>query len=78
MIIPSFSDLEEITHSRYAMVNVTAKRARKLVDGYAKRVETSSFKPVSIALEEILEHKVEIVETPPVAEEEIEAENVDE
>ena len=60
MNIPSFKDLEEITSSRYAMVNATAKRARKIVDGSQKLIETDSFKPVSIAIEEILEHKVEL------------------
>ncbi len=61
MIIPSFKELEEITHSRYAMVNATAKRARRIVDGSEKKIKTDSFKPVSIALEEILAGKVEIV-----------------
>ena len=60
MIIPSFKELEEITNSRYAMVNATALRARRIVDGSQKLIETASFKPVSITLEEILEHKVEI------------------
>ncbi len=60
MIIPSFKELEEITHSRYAMVNATAQRARKIVDGSQKLIDTDSFKPVSIAMEEILQHKVEI------------------
>ncbi len=71
MIIPSFKELEEITHSRYAMVNATAKRARRIVNGSKKRIKTDSFKPVSIALEELLDHKVEIVQpgTTPTAEE---------
>ena len=68
MNIPSFKDLEEITRSRYAMVNATAKRARKIVDGSQKLIETDSFKPVSIAIEEILEHKVEIAHDEPGSE----------
>lgn len=68
MNIPSFKDLEEITSSRYAMVNATAKRARKIVDGSQKLIETDSFKPVSIAIEEILEHKVEITHDEPGSE----------
>lgn len=64
MIIPSFKELEEITHSRYAMVNATALRARKIVDGSHKLIDTESFKPVSIALEEILENKVTIEPAP--------------
>ncbi|MDI9501683.1 MAG: DNA-directed RNA polymerase subunit omega [Tissierellia bacterium] len=68
MNIPSFKDLEEITSSRYAMVNATAKRARKIVDGSQKLIETDSFKPVSIAIEEILEHKVEIAHDEPGSE----------
>ena len=68
MNIPSFKDLEEITSSRYAMVNATAKRARKIVDGSQKLIETDSFKPVSIAIEEILAHKVEIAHDEPGSE----------
>ena len=62
MIIPSFKELEEITVSRYAMVNATAKRARRIVDGSEKKIKTESFKLVSIALEEILGGKVDIIE----------------
>lgn len=62
MIIPSFKELEEVIGSRYAMVNATAMRARKLVDGSEKLIKTKSFKPVSVALEEILEDKVEIIQ----------------
>ena len=68
MNIPSFKDLEEITSSRYAIVNATAKRARKIVVGSQKLIETDSFNPVSIAIEEILEHKVEIAHDEPGSE----------
>lgn len=78
MIIPSFKELEKITNSRYAMVNATAKRARKIVDGSKKRIQTESFKPVSIALEEILNHKVQIVNPDAPKNEEAEGQDVEE
>lgn len=62
MKIPSFKELEEITNSRYAMVNATAARARRIVDGSEKLIKTESFKPVSVALEEILGDKVQIID----------------
>ncbi|HEY8448930.1 MAG TPA: DNA-directed RNA polymerase subunit omega [Bacillota bacterium] len=45
--------------SKYEMVVAAARRARQLVDGAPKLVETRSQKPVSAALEEILHGKLE-------------------
>lgn len=45
--------------SKYEIVVGVAKRARQLVDGAPKLVQTSSNKPVSIALEEALQGKLE-------------------
>ena len=58
----AYKELEEITYSRYAMVNATAARARKIVDGSKKLIKTESFKPVSVAFEEILGNKVQIID----------------
>ena len=51
--------LKEEGDSKYTMVMVVAKRARQLVDGAKPMVETKSNKPVTIALEELLEDKIE-------------------
>lgn len=51
--------LKEEGDSKYTMVMVIAKRARQLVDGAKPMVETKSNKPVTIALEELLEDKIE-------------------
>lgn len=45
--------LEKIP-SKYEIVVAAARRARQLVDGAPKLVDSRSTKPVSIALEEIL------------------------
>lgn len=54
MLNPSFKELGEKGDSRYTLVMLTAKRARKIVDGANPLHETKSKKPVSIALEEVL------------------------
>lgn len=58
MLNPSFRQLSEKGDSRYTLAMLIAKRARKIVDGSKPLVETSSKKPVSIALEEILDDKI--------------------
>lgn len=62
MIIPSFEEIQEITSSRYELVMLVSKRARKLVDKNPKLVETKSNKPVTIAIEEIMARKVKFGE----------------
>lgn len=58
MINPSFEELEKINISRYAIVVMTSKRSRRLVDGSKPLINTKNKKPVSIAIEEIMEGKV--------------------
>lgn len=65
MLNPSFNELAERGDSRYTLVMLIAKRARKIIDGSEPLVETSSKKPVSIALEEVLEGKI-TYERPPI------------
>ncbi|WP_406242135.1 DNA-directed RNA polymerase subunit omega [Tissierella carlieri] len=43
---------------------LTAKRARKIIEGAEPLVETNSKKPVSIALEEVLEGKITYTRPP--------------
>ncbi len=61
MFNPSFSELAEKGDSRYTLVMVTAKRARTIIDGSEPLIETTSKKPVSIALEEVLAGKVKYI-----------------
>lgn len=48
--------------SRYTLVMVVAKRARQLVAGSPKKVETDLTNPISIALEEMKEGKIDFEE----------------
>lgn len=58
MFIPSINDLTKIADSRYTLVMLTSKRSRQIIEGAEPLIEASSKKPVSIALEEIIEGKV--------------------
>lgn len=50
--------------SKYALVVAAAKRGRAILDGEPPLLEVTAAKPVTIALEEIREHKVTL-EMPP-------------
>lgn len=58
MLYPSINDLLKKADSRYGLVNEVAKRARQLVDGSDKMVETVEKKPVSVATFEVFEEKI--------------------
>ena len=62
MIDPSILELQEKADSRYSLVIATAKRARQLAEGEPSLVETDSSKYVTIAIEEIDQDKVKIIE----------------
>ena len=55
MIIPSFEEIKKITNSRYSLVMLVSKRARKIVDGNGPLKDTELTKPVSIALQEAVD-----------------------
>ncbi len=59
MINPSFDELREINTSRYAIVMITSKRARRLVNMSEPLIETKAEKPVTIAIEELMAGKIE-------------------
>ncbi len=74
MLHPSYSDLmavvnsdvelgeEPVVQSRYSIVMATAKRARQLVAGETPYIENSEGKkPLSIAVEELYNSKIKIV-----------------
>ncbi len=58
MLYPSINELLNKADSRYSLVNEVAKRARQLVEGAIKMVETSDEKPVSVATFEVFEDKI--------------------
>lgn len=58
MINPSFAEVIEKGQSRYTLVMLTSKRARQIVGGDKVLVDTDSEKPVTIAIEEIMQDKV--------------------
>ena len=58
MINPSFKELEKIDKSRYALVVMTSKRARRIVNGSTTLMETDAQKPITQALQEIVAQKV--------------------
>jgi DNA-directed RNA polymerase subunit omega len=64
MLNPSFIELAEKGDSRYTLVILTSKRARQIIEGAIPLVNTSSKKPVSIALEEVLEGKITYTRPP--------------
>ncbi|MGO1470241.1 MAG: DNA-directed RNA polymerase subunit omega [Tissierella sp.] len=58
MLNPSFEGVLKEGDSRYTLVLLVSKRARQLIEGESPLIETDSKKPVSIAMEEILDGKV--------------------
>ena len=72
MLHPSYTDLmnivngdveegEEPVISRYSIVMATAKRARQIIGGEEPLVEIKQDKPLSIAIEELVEGKIKIM-----------------
>lgn len=58
MFIPSINELVDIAESRYTLVMLASKRSRELIEGAEPLIETSATKPVSIAIEEIVQGKI--------------------
>ncbi len=73
MLHPSYTDLmrvvnsevepgeQPVVNSRYSIVLATAKRARQLINGVEPLVHATSAKPLSIAVEEMYQSKVKII-----------------
>jgi len=59
MLHPSINKLLDKVESRYTLVMLVSKRARQIVDGDKPKVNVKSTKPVTIALHEVYEDKVE-------------------
>lgn len=73
MLHPSYSDLmkvvnadvepgeEPVVSSRYSIVMATSKRARQIIAGDEPLVEGVGKKPLSVAVEELNEGKIKII-----------------
>ena len=73
MLHPSYSDLMKVVNSeveegeapvvnsRYSIVMATSKRARQLVGGEEAYVDAEGKKPLSVAVEELNESKIRIL-----------------
>lgn len=55
---PPLEVMRDKVDSRYTLVVCAAKRARQLLDGAKPRVEMDSAKPVSIALQELIDDQL--------------------
>ncbi len=60
MLYPSLSNLLEKVDSRYLLVNVIAQRAREIAAEAEERGEQLDKKPVSYAIDEIAEGKLNV------------------
>jgi DNA-directed RNA polymerase subunit omega len=63
MIYPPLDDLLKHVDNRYTLVNVSAKRARRILDDGQKANDERSNKAVTIALEEIVSGKTKYQKT---------------
>lgn len=59
MIYPSPDKIDKQVESKYALVILAAKRAKQLKEGSRPRLATDSTNPLTIALEEIADGKVQ-------------------
>lgn len=59
MLNPSFDHVLKKGDNRYTLIMLTAKRARQIIDGSPALVESDSINPVTLAIEEIVEEKVD-------------------
>ena len=59
MIYPSPDKIDKQVDSKYALVILAAKRAKQIKEGSRPRIPTESTNPLTIALEEIAEGKVQ-------------------
>lgn len=63
MLNQSTDELLEKVDSRYTLVTIVSKRARQIVEGSEPLIETTSTKPVTIAVEEVAAGEVTYTRT---------------
>lgn len=78
MLYPPVADLVNKVGSRYALVNLVAKRARGIASEAEKNGEALNKKAVSAAIEEVYTGKLTIVHNDAVEEEAAEEETTEE
>ena len=73
MLHPSYTDLMKVVNSevepgeapvvnsRYSIVMATSRRARQIIDGDEPFVKADGKKPLSIAVEELNQSKIQII-----------------
>ena len=62
MLYPAMNKLTQYIPNRYMMVNVVARRARQIAIEAQRRDEPLDEKPVSIAIQEVADGKLEAPE----------------
>lgn len=65
MIKPALEDLMPKVDSRYALVVLTARRARQVMNAYQKRGDSWAEKPVTRAMKEIAADQVSYIKLTP-------------
>jgi len=63
MINPPINSLLDKADSRYTLVVMAAKRARQITEGAKKLTDCPSDKPVTVAVSEINENKIQYIRT---------------
>lgn len=69
MLYPPMNDLVSKVGSRYMLVNLVAKRARKIASEAEREGEPLTKKPVSSAIDEVYTGKLSVNDEVPLAEE---------
>jgi len=64
MILQSTDELEDYIGNKYSLVIVAAKRARQLKEGHPPIARDTSPNPLSIALREVSEHRLQSLAPP--------------
>lgn len=62
MINPSIVKLLNKVDNRYSLVVATSRRARQIIDGFEPSVDKKDRKPLTIAIDEVNEGNIEVLE----------------
>lgn len=78
MLYPAIGELEKVAESRYALVTITAKRARQLLEASEQSGTPLSDKPVKLAINDIASGKVRCKDVEEASEENASLEETEE
>ncbi len=62
LVKPTVTDLLKLVEDRYALVIITSKRARQLLEGSSPLVDNQEYSNVTLAAQEIAAGKVKEIE----------------